>query len=93
MVITTVAGNGTLGYSGDGGPATEAQLLNPTGVAVDADGNLYIADSENHRIRRVEAATGMITTIAGDGTAAFSGDNGPAYCGTAQPPVGNRAGR
>jgi uncharacterized protein (TIGR03437 family) len=76
-VISTVAGNGTAGFSGDGGQATAAQLNQPEDVAVDKDGNLYIADFNNHRIRRV-AANGVITTIAGDGTAGFAGDGGAA---------------
>jgi trimeric autotransporter adhesin len=78
-VITTVAGSGTPlfgGYSGDGGPATSAQLAGPTGVAVDSAGNLYIADTENNRIRKV--SSGVITTVAGNGTQSFSGDGGPA---------------
>src|ERR1019366_9345320 len=75
-VITTVAGSGTAGFSGDNGPATSAQLYYPAGVAVDAAGNLYIADQYNHRIRKV--SNGVITTVAGSGTAGFSGDNGPA---------------
>jgi uncharacterized repeat protein (TIGR01451 family) len=74
-VITTVAGSGSCCYSGDGGPATVAELYYPTGVAVDAAGNLYIADSNNQRIRRVNAA-GVITTLAGNGTAGYSGDGG-----------------
>jgi uncharacterized protein (TIGR03437 family) len=74
-VITTVAGNGTRGFSGDNGPPTSAQLSNPEGVAVDSAGNLYIADYGNQRIRKV--ANGVITTVAGNGTAGFSGDNGP----------------
>jgi uncharacterized protein (TIGR03437 family) len=77
-VITTVAGNGLLGNGGDGGPATQAELNLPTGVAVDAAGNVYIADTGNQRIRRVSAADGKISTIAGTGVAGFSGDGGPA---------------
>jgi trimeric autotransporter adhesin len=73
--ITTVAGNGILGYSGDEGPATQAGL-SPKGLAVDHEGNLYIA--AGNRVRRVDAETGVITTIAGDGTAGYSGDGGPA---------------
>ncbi len=77
-IITTVAGNGTAGYSGDGGSATQAQLNNPTHVAVHADGSLYIAGWwYNHRIRRV-GTDGIITTVAGNGTAGYSGDSGPA---------------
>jgi trimeric autotransporter adhesin len=75
-VITTVAGNGTQGFSGDNGPATNAQLMYPTAVAVDATGNLYIADVNGQRIRRV--SNGVITSVAGNGTAGFSGDSGPA---------------
>lgn len=75
--ITTVAGNGTRGYSGDGGPATSAQLNYPRAVAVDSAGNLYIADRDNLRVRRVDSS-GIITTFAGNGRAGFSGDGGPA---------------
>jgi uncharacterized protein (TIGR03437 family) len=77
-VITTVAGNGTSGYSGDGGPATSAELHQPYGVAVDAAGNIYIADTSNNRIRKVAAATGVITTVAGQGGGGYWGDGGPA---------------
>lgn len=78
--ITRVAGisGGLPGYSGDGGPATEAELNDPRGVAVDSGGNLYIADSGNNRIRRVDAGTGIITSVAGDGTAGYTGDGGAA---------------
>ena len=75
--ITTIAGTGERGFSGDGGPASQAQLSEPEGVAVDEAGNLYIADSFNHRIRKVDSA-GTITTIAGTGERGFSGDGGPA---------------
>ena len=75
--ITTIAGTGEVGYSGDGGLAVEAQLNEPSGVAVDGSGNLYIADSHNHRIRRIDAS-GTITTIAGTGRGGYSGDGGPA---------------
>ena len=75
-VISTVAGNGTAAFGGDGGPATAAQIDSPYGVAADSAGNLYIADSENHRIRYVAAATGVISTVAGTGTPAFGGDGG-----------------
>ncbi|MEU5053687.1 NHL repeat-containing protein [Streptomyces sp. NPDC021096] len=76
-VITTVAGDGSKGYGGDGGPATAAGLRDPAGVALDGRGNLYIADRFNQRVRRV-GPDGIITTVAGDGTAAFGGDGGPA---------------
>jgi trimeric autotransporter adhesin len=74
-VITTVAGNGTQGFSGDGGQATAAQLNYPSGMAVDSAGNIFISDRENHRIRRVSVA-GVISTIAGNGARGFSGDGG-----------------
>jgi sugar lactone lactonase YvrE len=74
-VITTVAGSGTAGYSGDGGPATGARLSSPFGLAVDSAGALYIADKANHRIRKV-SPNGVITTIAGNGIAGYSGDGG-----------------
>src|SRR5205823_1064587 len=77
-IIMTVAGNGQPGFSGDGGPATAASLNFPISVAVDEDRNLYIADSLNHRIRKVASATGSITTVAGSGRFGFSGDGGPA---------------
>ena len=76
-IISTYAGNGTRGYSGDGGPATSASLNQPYGVAVDTSGNLYIADRNNNRIRQV-SPNGIITTVAGNGTAGFSGDGGAA---------------
>jgi sugar lactone lactonase YvrE len=72
--ITTVAGNGTQAYSGDLGPATQAAIDSPSGLALDASGNLYIADTHNHRIRRVDAVTGVITSVAGTGQPGFAGD-------------------
>jgi len=72
--ITTIAGTGSAGYSGDNGPATSARLNNPHGVAVDAAGNVYIADSPNQRIRKVSPA-GIITTVAGTGSSGYNGDN------------------
>lgn len=85
-IITTVAGNGEKGYSGDGGPATGAALNEPYGVVVDRAGNLYIADRLNRRVRRVDGATGVITTLAGTGEAKYSGDRGPSTrAGLAEP--------
>jgi trimeric autotransporter adhesin len=86
-IITTVAGNGTQGFSGDGGPATQAQLSFPGTVAVDAQGNLFIPDELNNRIREVNLSTGIITTFAGTGTAGFSGDGGPATAAQFHEPV------
>jgi uncharacterized protein (TIGR03437 family) len=75
--ISTLAGTGSAGFAGDNGPATAAQLNNPNGVTVDAAGNVYITDSNNHRIRKV-SPNHTITTFAGNGKAGFSGDGGPA---------------
>ena len=85
-VITTVAGNGTQGFSGDNGLATSAQLVNPYGLAIDPAGNLYIADSSNNLVRKV--SNGVITTVAGNGTPGFSGDNGPAASAQLASPAG-----
>jgi len=76
-IITTVAGNGEKGFSGDGGPAVEARLMSPKALAADGSGNLYIADCGNNRIRRIDSRGG-ITTVAGKGEEGFSGDGGPA---------------
>ena len=74
-IISTVAGNGNAGFSGDGGPAVSAALSFPIGVTFDGAGNLFIADGVNSRIRRVTISTGNITTVAGNGQIIFSGDN------------------
>lgn len=76
--LKLVAGNGTKGYSGDGGPATAAQLNEPYEVRFDAQGNVYFVEMRNNIVRRVDAATGRISTVAGTGKAGFSGDGGPA---------------
>ncbi len=87
QIISTIAGTGTAGYSGDGGLATAAMLNFPEDVKVDGAGNVFIADHYNHRIRRVDA-TGTITTIAGTGTASYSGDGGAATAATFNSPMG-----
>jgi sugar lactone lactonase YvrE len=84
--ISTVAGNGTSGSGGDGGPATQASLSNPYGLAVDSNNNLYIADQGNNKIRKVAATTGIITTVAGTGQAEYSGDGGLATAATLTTP-------
>ena len=85
--ITTVAGTGSLGSSGDGGPATSAHLHFPKGVALNSSGNLFISDQDNHRIRKVDSS-GNITTVVGDGTFGFSGDGGPATSAKLAFPLG-----
>ncbi|MEO6982935.1 MAG: Ig-like domain repeat protein, partial [Edaphobacter sp.] len=87
-LITTIAGTGTAGFAGDNAPALSARLNLPTALALDANRNLYLADTENHRIRRIDAVTGQITTIAGNGTQGFSGDNGPATAASIDSPTG-----
>ncbi len=101
--IYTVAGDGMFGFSGDGGPASNAELASPEGVAVDGAGNLLIADAANDRVRMVAAKTGTfygqamtaghIYTVAGDGTAGFSGDGGPASQRRTELPAGRGGGR
>lgn len=86
-VISTVAGNGTAGYTGDKGPATSAELNNPTGVALDSSGNLYIADSANNVVRMV-SSSGTITTFAGNNTLGYSGDMALATGAQLSNPVG-----
>jgi trimeric autotransporter adhesin len=93
--ISTVAGNAKIGYSGDGGPATSAELWAPSGVAVDSSGNLYIADIGDNVVRKVTVSTGTITTVAGDSVymgadtqGGYSGDGGPAVKAELNGPVG-----
>jgi sugar lactone lactonase YvrE len=87
-IITTIAGNGNRGYAGDDGPATGAKLNKPNDLWVDTAGNIYIADTENHRIRKVDIATGIISCVAGNGDAGYSGDNGPATAASLKRPHG-----
>lgn len=75
-IITTVAGNGTAGYTGDGGPAVSAQINIPLGIALDAVGNIYFADSYNHMIRKVTVSSGIISSIVGNGAPGYAGDGG-----------------
>ena len=87
-VLTVFAGTGTAAFTGDGGPAAKANLNCPSGLAVDAAGNVFITDANNQRVRRVDAATLIITTIAGTGTSGFSGDGGPAGSARLTTPIG-----
>src|SRR5579863_3326868 len=84
--ISTIAGNGTTGFAGDGGAATSAQLSFPGGIAIDSSGNMYIADSGNNRIRKI--SNGTITTVAGNGTAGYTGDKGAATSAELNNPTG-----
>jgi streptogramin lyase len=86
FVITTVAGSGKAGYSGDGGKATSAELNQPFHCALDKHGNLYVAEAFNHCIRKIDASTGVITTVAGNGKKGYSGDDGPAVKATMNEP-------
>ena len=86
-MVSVIAGTGQCGFSGDGGRATDGQLDDPNGLAFDSAGNLYFADSNNQRIRRIDR-TGLITTVAGTGTAGSGGDNGPATKAELSSPFG-----
>ncbi len=86
--ITTAVGTGERGSAGDGGPAAEALLNGPFDVAFDPSGNLYFSDTFNHGIRRVDARTGVIATVAGNGEAGYSGDGGPALAASFNEPYG-----
>ncbi len=88
-IITTIAGTGTAGFAGDGGPATSAELYDPSGVAVASNGNVFISDSDNEVVREVTASTGIITTIAGTPqTSGYSGDGGAATSAELATPYG-----
>ena len=86
--IETIAGNGVAGFSGDGGPGTSASLNNPRDLAIGPDGHLYVADELNNRVRAIDLSTGLITTVAGNGDAAFSGDGGLATSASLDRPAG-----
>ena len=87
-IISTIAGTGASSYSGDGGVATSAALYMPYGVALSSTGDIYIGEQGNNRVRKVTATTGIISTIAGTGTAGFSGDGGAATSATLRYPWG-----
>jgi hypothetical protein len=87
-IITTFAGNGTGGFSGDGGPATSASLNSPYSISFDAAGNGYITDTYNNRVRKVNATTGIITTVVGNGSPTYCGDGGPAVAACINLPWG-----
>jgi hypothetical protein len=87
-IITTIAGNGIAGFAGDGGPALQASLSLPGAVAVDNANNVYFADTNNHRIRKIAASNGFITTIAGDGEQGYLGDGGMATAASLDSPRG-----
>jgi hypothetical protein len=87
-VISTIAGTGVAGYSGDGGVASSAAIHGPHGVVIDSNGNVYFSDIGNHRVRKITASTGIITTFAGTGSSGYSGDGGVASSATLSAPNG-----
>jgi DNA-binding beta-propeller fold protein YncE len=87
-VISTIAGTGSAGYSGDNGQAISAAINAPTGIAVDSSGNVYFADQGNTRVRKITASTGIITTYAGTGASSFSGDGAQATSAALHAPSG-----
>src|ERR1700686_5015888 len=88
FIITTAVGAGAKGFAGDGGPANAALLNGPFDVAFDAGGNLFFSDTFNHRIRRVDARSGVIATVAGNGEGGYAGDGGPAIGASLNEPYG-----
>ena len=89
-MIETIAGTGEAGWSGDGGPARDARLNEPFMVEADAAGNLFVAEARNHTIRRIDAGSGVITTVVGSGVSGYSGDGGPATAAAEGRPYYNR---
>jgi sugar lactone lactonase YvrE len=87
-ILSTICGNGGSGFSGDGGAATAAMVNSPNGICSDTNGNIYFADCGNHRIRKINATTGVVTTFCGTGTAGFSGDGGLAVVAKLSSPTG-----
>ena len=87
-VVTTIAGTGDKAFGGDGGPAIAAQLSFPQDLEIGPDGNLYFADADNNRVRMIDLATGIITTVAGNGAQAYGGDGGPAGTASLNRPFG-----
>src|SRR5215510_4689027 len=85
-IMQTVAGTGEKGYAGDGGPATQARMSEPFMCVFDAQGHMYVAEATNHCIRRIDNATGVITTVAGTGAVGYAGDGGPATRATMNQP-------
>ncbi len=87
-IISTIAGTGTASYSGDNGQATSATVNVPTGIAIDSSGNVYFNEAFNHRLRKITASTGIITTYAGTGASSYSGDKGQAASAALYNPIG-----
>ncbi len=87
-IITTIAGTGTGSYSGDGGQATSATMNVPAGIAIDSNGDVFVNDYSNARVRKITVSTGIITTYAGTGTGSYSGDGGVASSATLYYPNG-----
>ncbi len=87
-IITTIAGTGSAGYSGDGGQATSATINGPRGIAIDSSGNVYFNDLSYNRVRKITTSIGIISTYAGTGTASYSGDGGVASSATIRDPNG-----
>ena len=87
-MISTIAGTGTASYSGDNGQATSATISLPVGIVIDSSENVYFNDWSNHRVRKIVASTGIITTYAGTGASSYSGDNGVASSAAVYAPNG-----